>query len=379
MKYIYIILYIIILISCNDHRYDIRNFPTTSAKLDNVTNQLLLDSVSINLNSYSGVGRFALLNGGLVFSDQIFQTINYLDTDLMVKGVHLGRGSGPHEVDNVHYTVDLEGSNYLVIDNFGYHQFQNDSIKTYFKLYDWDNFTPTEELMNNPDGEQKGIYTIDWSPNIQTNFTAHLNDYLFVPIITEHPRMNAFQHERFYEETYVLGKFRIADGKLVQIGGKWSEAYQDFSFIPNLAGIDVAAYNEHLLVSFHIDSLMYVYDQNLQLMERFGVGGQGFDVNYRTTRGIEEAIDNWRTDVADQSFYASVYAHQDHVFRVYHPQGTDGPTRMQIYEDKVLTHDVQVPKRFRVIGKLGAYVYADGAVNEGSEELWVYRFKWDDL
>lgn len=369
-----------VFLACTEKPSHQEKLLTRSLRTEPTVDRLFIDSVSIDLKAYSGIGRFALLNGGLVFMDQVDQTIAFLDDNLNVKGIHLGRGSGPHEInDNAHYTVDLEGSNYLVIDNFGYHQFQNDSIKTYFKLFDWDNFTPTEELMNNPDGEQKGIYTIDWSPNMQTNFTAHLNDHLFVPIITEHPRMNAFQHERFYEETYVLGKFRIADGKLVQIGGKWSEAYQNFSFIPNLAGIDVAAYNDHLLVSFHIDSLMYVYDQNLQLMERFGVGGQGFDVNYRTTRGIEEAIDNWRTDVADQSFYASVYAHQDHVFRVYHPQGTDGPTRMQIYEDKVLTHNVQVPKRFRVIGKLGEYVYADGAVNEESQELWVYRFKWDDL
>ena len=378
MKVYYMLFLCLTIHSCDSIINEQKHISSTSAKAENVVEKLFIDSVFINLGTYSGVGKFSILNRKITFIDQIFQTIAFLNQDLNVQGIYLGRGAGPHEVDNVHYAVNFEDSKYLVIDNFGYHKYLNDSIKEYFKVYDWDNTVSTQELMNNPNGEQKGIYGIDWRPDINSNFTAYAGDYLFLPIITEHPKLNAFQHESFYDETFSIGKFRISDGKLVQMGGQWPSVYLNHSFIPNLVGLDLAEMDQGVLASYHIDSLMHVYDEDLQLVEKFGVGGKGFRYDYRTTKTIEEAIDNWFADLEDQSFYAGIYVHEDLVFRVYHPNGKSGETRLQIYRDKILTHDVQVPSRFRVIGKIGDYFYADGHVSELDESLYVYRFQLNE-
>ena len=49
---------------------------------------------------------------------------------------------------------------------------------------------------------------------------------------------------------------------------------------------------------------------------------------------------------------------------------------MQIYHQKRLIGDVEVPNFFNVIGKIGDYYYADGSLdNPDNEEIVVYKFK----
>lgn len=372
------LLLMLLLWACSEKEDLQQDIPVTSEIATSLVSEIKIDSVSLVPEKYSGLGRLELINNKIVYQDLVEHTVNFLDENLKLEGVYGGKGNGPNEVQNINYITNAPGSSYLMIDNFGFNLFENDSSKLEFKLYDWDSQTPSQELLARPNAEDKGMYSIDWKPHLQTNFSSTSSDHLFIPIITEHPNLNAFQNAGFYEKTYAVGKFNLNSGKLEQIGVQWPSVYLNHQFIPNLASIDLSFQNERLTVGFMIDSLLHVYDENLKLLEKFGVSGQGMNMDYRRTRTIDEALDNWKADLSEQSYYSSIFNHEKRTFRVYHPYGTSGETRMQVYTDQVLTHDVRVPKRFRVIGKLGEYYYADGHISESDDSLFIYRFKLND-
>lgn len=369
------LLLLLILWACSKKEVTQQDTPIISEIATSLVSEIKIDSISLAPEKYSGLGRLELINNKIVYLDLVDHTVNFFDESLKLEGVYGGQGNGPNEVQSINYIAEAPGSNYLMIDNFGFNVFENDSIKLSFKLFDWDSQTSSQELLANPNAEDKGMYTIDWSPNIQSNFTSIHNGFLYLPIITEHPEMNAYQDEEFYTDTYAIGKFNIESGKLEKMGVNWPSFYLENKFIPNFAGLDLTHLKDHLIVGFQTDSLIHIYDENLQLVKKFGVSGKGFKYEYKRTRTVEEAIDSWDSDLMDQSYYASLWSNENMVFRIYHPNGKNGHTKMQVYQGEVLTHDVQVPQRFRVIGKIGDYYYADGHVSETDESLFVYRFK----
>lgn len=369
---IYLCVIQLLLSSCNgiNERLDLMVTSEENILIDS----LIIKSLDLKPESFSGVGIIEIQNQDIVFVDKIFQILNRFELDGTFINSYIGEGQGSTEVDNIHYIGTIKNSEYIVIDNFVFHKYDNDTTKAYYYRYNFDSGNEFSKLENEPSGEYSEIYYLDWS-SLNDNFLVVDENHFFTPIITEHPKLNALQHTEFYTDTYSIGKFDLNSGKLLQMGGKWPEIYLQNKFVPNLAGLSISSFEDKLYASYQIEPLVHVFDEDLVLTAKFGVPGRNMNTNYRTTNTIEDAIDNWSKDFENQGYYSSIYAYGDYVFRNYHPNGNNGETQLQIYQKMVLIGDVAVPKRFRVMGKIGDTFYADGIVDEENDILKVYTFQ----
>ncbi|MFT7421816.1 MAG: hypothetical protein ACI9QN_002747 [Arcticibacterium sp.] len=376
MKKVILFALVCLVASCNnsDEVEQSRDSVTSvkELRIDNVT----IKEIDLFPEAFTSVGRLEIIGDKIAFADRILMTLSYFTAEGTFLSAQLGKGQGPNEVLGLSYLSDLPNSGFIALSDFGFYNFINDSTKKSFLTYDWNDTTAHSVLLNDPKGDMGNLYAIDWSPQINTNLIANLGNSFYTSLISEHPKMNAFQHESFYQETNSIGKFEVETGKLSGMGGSWPKVYLEHSFVPNLVGVSLSASKDNIYGAYRIDSLLHVFDPNLKLVEKFGVAGQNMMTAYKTTKGIDEAIDNWTLDLENQGFYSSVYAdlNGEYVFRTYHPKGTNGETRLQIYQNRVLIGDVTVPKRFRVIGKIGGLFYADGVVDESLEILKIYSF-----
>ena len=244
----------------------------------------------------------------------------------------------------------------------------------------WNFSESHKDMVNKPKGDMLGIYELDWKPKGYNTsfFISEKHDEILVPITTSHPMLNAYQSEDYYRDVFVLGKYDIQNQEIFKGIGFRSSIYLDYSFIPNFDFSFISQSQNHLFISYAIDPLIHVFDFDGNLLYKFGKEGLGFKNSYPKTQSIEEALDNHQSDMYKAGYYHFLYHDETNnlTFRTYYPSGSKpGKTRLQIYKESKLIGDVDVPDRFRVIGRIGEYYFVDGIVDELNDRIAVLKFK----
>jgi len=363
--------------SCKEKKPEELSVSAIDIRID----KLPFDTLYLEPGETTQYGRIRLHKDEIVFLDASTHRLHRYNVEGKTLGVALGRGQDPFQVGALyHFMPFLDRLDFLVTDDFTLHHFVNDSTKRSRVRLDIGFEGKSEaELQRNPDPNETAIYWPEYpygSWNI--NQSGIIGEHYFLPIKTEHPLLNAYMHTAFYKQSHAMGKFSIADNRLVQMGVSWPDTYLKHQFIPNLASLSFSIAGDRLWVSFFADPNIYVYDADFRLIKQFGREGEGMQQNFRTTQTFQEADAAMQEDLDDQSVYGSLYADEDYVFRTYFPKGYGGGiTRLQIYDNELLIADVDVAPRFTVLGKIGDYYYADGIVDERNEVLAVFRFSLD--
>ncbi|PSL07969.1 hypothetical protein CLV48_101910 [Cecembia rubra] len=342
---------------------------------------LTIDTLIMEKDYFSGVGFFQVAKDQVFFVDQIFSTITAYDQDGSMLGSYLGKGQGPNNQNVIHgflpFSLDRQ---HLILDNFQFVVFDDNFQKVDAYPIEWDYTESYEDMLSKPTAEMLGLYEIDWKlGGYYTPFILNEQaNEILIPMTMSHPDLNGYISEEYYKTVYVFGKY---DLKTKQIGKGMvtrSQVYLNQLFVPNFDFSFFCQNEDVLFVSYAIDPLIHAYDQDGNLLYKYGVEGKNVNVSYPKTKTIDDALDNYSSDLRKAGFYHFLHhdIQENITFRTYYPQGIDqGTARLQIYQNHVLIGDVEVPERFQVLGKIGDYYYADGLIDEEKDILGIFKFK----
>lgn len=378
MKILSNIFFLFLIVSCAGNKSEeVPSFQEADLSVE----LLEIDSLLLDKEYFSGVGFFTLGRHQIFFVDQIFSTILTFDGPGNYTGTFLGKGEGPGEQENIHgfLPYGFEGD-HLVLDNFQLVHFDQSFQQVEAYPIEWDYSESYETMLNAPKGSMLGLYEIDWKSKGENTpfFVWPTEKTILLPITMSHPALNGYVSDEYYRSVFLFGNYITENRKVTDGFGNRSEAYLKYRYIPNFDFLYASTRKDEILVSFGIDPLIHVYEINGKLRYKFGVSGKDMKLDYPQTTSIEEALDKYRVDLEKAGFYGHLYTDEtnDLTFRTYFPEGKGkGFSRLQIYRRHTLVGDVQVPERFRVIGKIGDYYFADGIVDELNDRLGIYKFK----
>ena len=377
MNKVILIIFGVLFFSCQK---EIEKVVPVHQNQDLLITKIDLDSIILEKEYFSGVGFFSVGRDQLFFVDQIFSTVlvyskegNYLETQL-------GKGDGPDEQNNIHgFQPFAYKGQHVILDNFEMVIFDKSFNKETSFPIQWDYSESYQDMLNNPKGSMLGLYEIDWKS--RGNNTPFLliedENQVLLPITMSHPTLNGYISDEYYKNVSIIGNYDIKNKIVNNSFGRRSEEYLSHQFIPNFDFNHFTKRNNELLVSFAIDPLIHVYGFDGILKYKFGIKGMDIKTTYPRTNTIDEALDNYKLDLEKAGFYHTIYSDEtsELTFRSYYPNGIGkGNARLQIYNKIKLIGDVEVPERFRVIGKIGDTYYADGIVDELNDRLGIYSF-----
>lgn len=330
---------------------------------------------------FSGVGFFSLGRDQIFFVDQVFSTVISYDSGGLYQRTYLGKGDGPDEQNNIHgFHPYALNNKHVVLDNFELVVFDENFIKDISYPIEWDYSESYQDMVNSPKGSMLGLYELDWKSKGQnTSFIIdESGSQVLLPITMSHPTLNGYISEEYYQSVAVLGRYDLKKKMVLEGFGRRSDKYLEQKFVPNFDFSFFTKSKKEILVSFAIDPLIHVFGADGELVYKFGVDGIEMRESYPKTNTIEDALDNYKLDLEKAGFYHLIYLNEANnlTFRTYFPQGAGkGYARLQIYQDKTLIGDVRVPERFRILGKIGDFYFADGIVDEINDRLGFYKFK----
>ena len=132
-------------------------------------------------------------------------------------------------------------------------------------------------------------------------------------------------------------------------------------------------------VSYEADTLIYVYDHDYKPITSFGYSGIDLDTEYMIIEDFETSRKNYRNMRNTKGFYKWLeYDSSGLIFRSYSKGENNIADGLQIYKDYTLIGDVEVPKGFRVAGKIDNYFYSYIIIDEEKSNMRIYRFELDE-
>ena len=366
MKHIIIILITLALISCNDssnkNQNSLRDIKIT--KLDDFKHYKIKD-----INS-SFVGRLEQYNDNVFFIDEYFCNIQVFDKNLNHIDTKLGQGRGPLEIDTGLIYGNLIGEESFFIDPDTYvFKFNKDFERIgqgFIKNYAVRNVNKKRNY------DSPTVYTSSYSKYIMREH----GDNLFINIYTGYIFSGFVNSDSFKEGKPLLQINKNSfDASIIGVYSdyyKKGDANKLASFHLNAFDIDN---NGNFIMSFEADSLINIYDKDFNHISSFGFAGKDMNVDYKAYS--EFKYSNINKERETKSYYDWI-EHIDKTgktFRSYRKNNLTKTYGLQIYDDKTLIGDVDVPAEFRVIGYIKPYYYASGKIDEENETINIFRFK----
>lgn len=333
---------------------------------------ITLDTIPLHISTTSYVGDFYMFEDKLYFVDKIFCLVNEVSVDGELISSHLGKGSGPNEVPRLMGFLATDNG-FVITHDWVYYVYDTSwTLKEKFTT-NWNEYA-SKNLMQNPDPSNLGMYEVQYFNNV-LRYNSQTNE-LVTKVVTEHITFNAFISSEYYKESRVLGSINLEDRKVTSVFGRFSPAFERYKFIPFHAFMDYDICGDNFYLTYEPDSLIYVYDLTFKPLYAFGSTGYGLNHSYHETSQLEvfEDTELLKLTRENEGYYEFIKAFKSGVvFRSY--QQDSGDKRLQIYKHNQLIGDVAIPRRFRIIGYIEPYYYADGIVDEENEKLAFYKFQ----
>lgn len=332
-----------------------------------------------------GIGFFSLVGEKLLYFDRLRGNVYSIDPLRGHVELFLKNGEAPNESPKIQ-TFASNGKRHFFFQGYTYWIF-NESWETVSKNnYEFYNTEDLDEIQSTPSTDMIGIYEVKYWENQPIIFDNHI----WINIESTNPSLNLVMHEEYYKSGRLVAEVNIKSGQIERILGRKSPQYQNYAYLPHYDYHYISRYGDSFLINFEIDSLIYVADENLIPKAYFGAQGRNMDISYRQVNTVDDWGSYWYFARVKKGFYKHIYSDSERnlIFRSYHLGNKndvfenigDNPKRLQIYKNFTLVGDVEVPKFFKIIGKIGGYYYADGSVeNPDNEEIVLYRFKLPEL
>lgn len=343
--------------------------------------EISIDTIEISPSISSQLGFFQLKENAVYYVDQAYGLVEEFSINGESNGVKKRELDGPEELQGISELIPaLEG--FIICHDWVFYYYDQDWNFLRKSVLQFPSSVSYDEIMDNPKGEYIGMYELQ---NYNARTVELPDGDLLTKLDVEHPIFNAFISRAYYRDSRVLGKIDMLSGKVKEIKITRPASYEAFSFVPfhNKFDFDVTNTNR-IYVTHEIDSLIYVYDQDWNLKESFGVAGKEMNTNYIQSQNLDVAFESnyFYASRKSEGFYKDIFVDEENelVFRTYR-QGsnrqdlldeTHNPLRLQIFKRNKLIGDYSVPGKFKILGKVGVQYIADGFFDEQNEKQGFY-------
>ena len=355
-------------------------------KTANYSRNVKIDSISlkqIQLPEFetSFIGGFRIYNDAIHFIDKELGKIFQFSDNGELMGVFMGRGDGPYEINTAtDGYLNLKSGDHLFLgSSFDLHLHKKknyEQLNNYFISWEGEQDVNKVRSSSTPDVNQFALYTLDYQ-NLLLREGKDGNVY--IPIYGETQYFNGLNSDLYYEKGKILARMEIESGKVKEVLGSRSPRYLENQYLPHHASFsyDIDSLN-NFYVSHEIDSLIYKYDQDFELISAFGVKGNNMNTNYTDIKDFNLKL--FRTLYFEDRPKLGWYSHVEFIdelgllFRSYTKGEHSEFDGLQIFENETLIADLSVPKGFKVKGYIKPYVYGE-VISELSEQLKLYKFE----
>ena len=352
------------------HTYYSKKAATQNAHTNRYT-KLSIDTLAIHRDIESSfIGFWVTHNKQLVFVDYLYGYLFTFDAKGNLQGRHVGRGSGPDEMQRADYAIPFNKGYYLMnAGNSTLAFFNKNWQKEHHFHIDWDIRQSVQEVLRKPDPQKTSPYEFDYGiPEIVQQWDKN---HVAIAITASHPKFNGyFNSELYYKHSRILALVDVSTHKITSLIGRRPPFYLKNQNIPNFDHFNYKVEKNEFFVDFWADSLIYRIDKNNgQLLKAFGKAGKNMRTDYRKTYSYEEAEDNRQADQAtyDYYHYLTSIPEEQMIFRGYTLNQKDFEG-LQVYEDDTLAGEFQVPKGFKLLGKIANNLIA---INEYDEDALI--------
>jgi hypothetical protein len=346
-----------------------------------------LDSIMFNSNELlSGVGRFTIIRDTLYFFDQRKNTIQAIDHNTKkVIYSKLGSGPGPNEIQGIDYLWGNSNYNFIYYNSFLHCYNLNWTLKSKRRI----NFHGDQsysDIVSDPNYKlSPQIYLPEY---MELNPFSISDSISIIHVTAAHEQLNKYYHKEYYSKIKPFATVNVFSGEVMGVFGEKSSKLSEYNLLPNFDHSYFTVKSDTLIVSHEVDSKLYYYSikgkklKEIEISDNHKVGE-----NFKERIGIE-SDDFYFADRAVSTYYTHIYHDNsmDVSFRVVKTGSNkdaksklDNPTFLQIVKEGKLIQEVKVPGRFRMIGKIGDVLYADGIIMENNTDtrIGIYTLKYN--
>ena len=337
------------------------------------------DSIEVDASNTSSYGFFFLQDSIIYFSDQMFASLYTYDLSGSFKNRYLGLGNGPSELTNLRKIFQSNNPHiFYALDNANMLYEINNSNWTVSKKgvvdFGWG------KLNNGMDPEKPSSYTFN-SLNY-FNFRLYQVPGTTKMIFPIYSGNNNFCGQSdntnasyYYKNARIIASLDLKSMKVEEPFGEKPKIYQDFQYIPNMEGMSFDVKYDTIYVSFFPDSLIYAYEYSSRsLLFAFGKKGRNMNQNYYETNSFEKAYARRLEDTNEFGYYITLkyIKETDLLFRGYYKGINSESDGLQIYQNYNLIADIDVAKRFQLIGYAKPYYYGVRYLPDSYNQKFVF-------
>ena len=371
---LFIVSIAVIITACNNKQSDLYNLNNLSKKDIKLT-RISLDSFFLKGIYTSGIGNVVLNHDKLLFVDKVFCSVFQFTLDGEFLESKLDKGRGPDQVSGINEFTVLSSGYFIMDESWGIYTLDSNWIKKEVNRVNFKTKKELSDLKNNPQPSDRGIYEVEYLKNIIRPLDEKR---VLFPVTVEHPSLNGFFAgcEEYYNNCAILGILNVENGEVEQLIGKRSPVFLEQKYIPNFNRISYDINGKDIIISYEPDSALYIYNIIEGYKYKFGNRGRDMNTNYRRTTSFEASEDNLHDDRLEFGYYTFVeYIEQTQLLFRGYQKGESQNDGLQIYKDKTLIADIDVPKGFKIIGYSNNYYFAQGLIDEINEIIPMYKFK----
>lgn len=388
-KNINLIILLILIYSCSNINHDdigaieYYNIPVLSSE-NNHKKVLKLDfkisKIDSSLSS-SFVGELWVNKNKLYFSDHYFNYVYELDINGNLKNTYLGKGNGPNEIPDLDDIVPNKDGSYTVLSSYStsIYNFDNSWKRIGKSVIDFNIKRSDNEILQNPDPSIFDSYELETGyDDILRNWNEK---YVAISVSASHPSFNGyFDSDSFYKYSRVIALINKNTGKISDFFGRRSPVYLSQKNIPSFNHFKFEIDDKNAYLSFMPDPNIYVINKKTKLaIGKFGVKGNNMKTNYRLTDNYEQAQKNELEDMEIYGYYRDlkIIPEDNLVFRTYSKSKESDNDGLQIYKKFNLIGDINVPKGFKIIGKINNHYIGSIKNNTSDESVSIYKITFN--
>lgn len=357
----------------NSIQYE-NDFKKVGAKATNIF-KYKIDSVQINIKNNSGDYFIKIIDSNIFVVDKIFGLIKVYDKN----GVFLYKMLGKKEFPQLGelYSFSFYKGFYYISDNTQFYKFdnkfnlvKNGYIKFKPNILDFDS--------DKPNPNQIMFYQLNY--NAMNGFNG-INGTLIIPIEMELPVLNAFNNNDYYKKVYNFALIDTSEFKVKRLFNNWSNPYIQSKNYPFLTNNSYYISNNKVFINHEADSLIYVLDEKLQPLYKFGFKPKGLNNKYRPTKRLSEAFDPtlYSSFRKKYGYHKNIIVNDDVILRTYNFGGMNYTSKevsgIQVYINYNLIKEITFSNEINLIGVINSQYYFHNTDIDDSSQLKIYKLK----
>ena len=324
-------------------------------------------------------GKMGVHNNQLYFIDRWFCTIHFFDSIGKISFQSLGRGRGPTETTIGEIRAHAFLSNgYLCL------QGPSDDVHLFDSEYKVD-ISKTYRKLRKPyePGVEIGYDQFEMYSMRDPLVCRSYQNSIFTNNSAEDPAFNYFQTpDIFVKEFRNITEQRLDKKETGRLLGRGmpniyrNRSNTHYIFSPTFFDID---HDGSFYVAYMADSLIYKYDKDYNPLYSFGFEGRLMDKEYISITAVEDIGAKGIAQYKTKGYYTWVeyIGELDYLLRSYSKGEKELSDGLQIYQNRTLIADIDVPKGFKPIGYIKPYVFSDAIVDEEKMQMYVYRLNME--